>query len=171
MLDTKEIVIVGRIGAVYGLKGWLKINSYTTPKENICNYKQWLIHNNHLDQWEKHEHIDVRPHGKTLIAKLPQCNDCDTARSYTGAQIAIYRHQLPTLDEGDYYWSDLIGLTVYNQDDVCLGTIKQLLETGANDVLVIRGEKEHLIPYIPNTFVLNIDLEKKTMHVNWDPEF
>ena len=105
-----------------------------------------------------------------------QCPDRDSATALVGREIAVTRQQLPALDEGDYYWRDLLGLQVINLDDVTLGTVANLMETGANDVLVVEshsdGERqERLIPYIREQVIRHVDLEQGVIRVDWDPDF
>jgi 16S rRNA processing protein RimM len=111
---------------------------------------------------------DGRLHGKDVIIKLAGINTPEEARLLTGKLIAITRSQLPALDQNEYYWSDLIGLTVVNKDGTVYGKVAYLIETGSNDVLVVKGDKEHAIPYLYGSVVLNVDLEKQQILVDWE---
>ncbi|MEH6446862.1 MAG: ribosome maturation factor RimM [Oceanospirillaceae bacterium] len=172
---TEDLTIVGQITSVYGIKGWLKIYSHTEPMEGILDYKPWLIQRN--GQWVP---IDVevsRKHGKGLVAKLEKVDDRDIARQYCGADIAVERSGLPELEVGEYYWSQLEQLTVYTLSGEELGKVSHLIETGSNDVLVVKGDsnsidlRERMVPYLPDQVVKEINLEEGTMRVDWDPEF
>lgn len=161
-------IIVGRLGVPYGVRGWIKVNSFTKPKDNILNYQPWLI-----DIRGKQQTVtlaDHKPHGKSIVVLIEGCKDRDAAATYTNATITIYREQLPALAENEYYWTDLEGLTVYNHDETVLGTIEYIMSTGSNDVLVVKGDKEYLIPYLPKDVIVNINLAARTMHVKWDEE-
>lgn len=164
MSDT-EFVVVGKIGAPYGIKGWLKITSFTASIPDILDYSPWYLEEN--KSWKVIEVTDGRTHGKGVVVKITGFNTPEQARLLTGKSIAINRSQLPRLKKEEYYWSDLEGLTVINQHNEVLGTISYLMETGSNDVLVIKGTKEIAIPYLPDVIV-SIDLTEKVMHVNWD---
>jgi 16S rRNA processing protein RimM len=168
MTDPKKLV-VGKIGSVYGVRGWLKIFSDTKPKENILNYRPWQI--NIKGQWQICEVAESRLQEPNIIVRFADCVDREQARRYTGAEIAINREQLPHLPVHEYYWADLIGLAVITVDGVSLGHITTLIETGSNDVLVVQGDKQRLIPYLLNDVVVEVDLAQKLMRVRWEPDF
>jgi len=167
-MNNPEKVILGRLGSVHGVQGWLKVISFTDPIDNIFNFKPWQIE--HQAQWQTMTVASHKRLGNSLIVKLHNLDDREIARTYTNDHIAIPASALPTLQEDEHYWSDLIGLEVYTNQQQYLGVIDHLLETGSNDVFVIKGEKEHLIPYTRHV-VQTIDLNKRTMIVDWDPEF
>jgi 16S rRNA processing protein RimM len=172
MQEDKPQVIVGRIGGAHGLRGWLKIMSYTRPKENIFTYSPWLIHVN--DTWREIEIEESQQRGERLLVKIPGIENPEDARVYMDCDIAITREQLPALEEGEYYWHDLIGLEVFNQDEISLGKISKITETGANDVLVISKDSENkkniLIPLVMDVYVKQVDLIAGKMHVEWHIE-
>lgn len=162
-------VVLGRISGVFGVKGWVKIFSYTTPATDILDYSPWLLKvDNH---WQRHAVDEGREHGNGVIARLAACDDRDAARALVGAEIAVDRDQLPELPAGEYYWVDLEGLRVVNRDGVGFGTVDHLLETGANDVMVVQGDRERLIPYVKGDVVLDVDLDRRVITVDWDPEY
>ena len=162
-----EYVVVGKIGSTYGIHGWLKIFSYTEVMTDILDYNPWYLENG--DTWEPIQIKSGREHGKSLVAHLSGYDSPEKARLLTGKKIAIPRSQLPALPANTYYWRDLEGLMVIDQHDKELGEILYLLETGSNDVLVIKYQgKEHAIPYLPGKVVKEIDLVKQTMHIDWD---
>lgn len=167
--ERPERLILGRVTGLYGVRGWVKVYSYTDPRGNILRYNPWQLRLG--GGWRKTEVQGGRLHGKGVIAKLEGCDDRDAAAGLMGAEIAIERTQLEPLEAGEYYWADLIGLTVINEDGLRLGVVDHLFETGANDVLVVRGERERLIPYALGETVTAVDLERGELHVRWDPEF
>ena len=159
-------VIIGQVAGVFGVKGWLKIRSETQPITNILNYSPWFLKKN--DGWQRFDVQAGQKHSKGLIAQLVDCIDRDQAAILVGCDIAIERSQLPEPGEGEYYWSDLIGLSVQNLQNQPLGTIEDMMQTGANDVMVIRQDgKETLIPFVMEHYVTRIDLEQGTMLVDW----
>ncbi|MBE0509636.1 MAG: ribosome maturation factor RimM [Chromatiales bacterium] len=165
-----ELIVLGRITGLYGVRGWVKVFSHTQPRENILGYPLWLIGD--AGQWRSIALEDGRVHGKGVVAKLKGCDDRDAAAALMGQSIAIRREQLPPAPEGEYYWADLLGLAVSNLEGVSLGVVEQLLETGANDVLVVvQDELERLIPFVQGQFVKEIDLANRRLIVDWDPEF
>lgn len=164
--DTTNYVIVGQIGSTYGIRGWLKILSYTELVNNITAFNPWYIDGIH--GWKAIKVEDCKEHGKGVIAKLAGYNNPEEARLLSGKKIAILRSQLPALPRDEYYWSDLKGLTVIDQHGETLGKVIYLMETGSNDVLVVKGTKEHAIPYLPGEVVTSIDLAKGEMIVNWE---
>ena len=178
MPNQSSLVNVGRITAVYGVKGWVKVHSYTDPAENLFEYHPWYLKTKHgVKQIEIDE---ARPHGDAFVAHIVGVDDRDIAAQYTAADIAVEREILPELDDGEYYWSQLEGLIVFSQFGGTrqrLGKVSKLFETGANDVLVVAGDtesidqRERLIPYVPGQFVLAIDLAAGEILVDWDPDF
>lgn len=171
MSEVFKPLIVGKLNGASGIKGWVKVYSYTDPKENILNYSPWYLK---LDgQWQKVSIINGREQGKTVVAQLEGCNDRNTAESYRGVEIAIEESQLPQLEDGEYYWRDLIGLTVINLAGEELGTVKKMMETGANDVLVVKtaSKEELLIPYVPEYSVMKVDLDSKQITVDWELDY
>jgi 16S rRNA processing protein RimM len=183
--QASEKVLLGRITGVYGVKGWVKVFSYTDPMEAIVDYNPWLIRaeNRKNAPWSKVKLKAGKRHAKTVVAKLENCNDRDAAMAYIGTEIAIEKQQLEELtEENEFYWRDLIGLRVINQQDVELGVVKSLMETGANDVLVVVSEIdtedganketiERLIPWTMNNAIIAVDLEHKVIEVDWDPDY
>ncbi|PIE41120.1 MAG: ribosome maturation factor RimM [Gammaproteobacteria bacterium] len=179
MADVKaqpsEWLVLGKLTSAYGIKGWVKVHSYTEPMDNIGTYSPlWVEHNG---QREKIEFEQIKPHGKGLIAKIKGCDTREQTPQYTGAMLVAGKDQLASLESGEYYWSDLIGLTVINEQGENLGKVHHLIETGSNDVLVIRGDissidqKERLVPYLPDQVVLHIDIDAQQMQVDWDSDF
>lgn len=140
--------------------------SYTRPRENIFSYDPWLIKQD--GSWREMTLLDGKVHGKRLIAALEGLANRELARAIVGIDIAINRSQLQEPGPGEYYWHDLLGLQVINQQNITLGTLKKILETGANDVLVVEGEQRHLIPVIWAIYVLKIDPERGIIQVNWE---
>ncbi len=180
--STSEKVILGRITGVYGVKGWLKVFSYTDPKESIVDYSPWYIRpeNRKKSPWTRVKLKAGKRHAKTVVAKLEHCNDRDQAQAYVGSEIAVDLSQLEDLSDSDeFYWHELIGLRVINQQNIELGVVKKIMETGANDVLVVATEgegaeteyKEHLIPWTMHIAIIAVDLEQGIIEVDWDPDF
>lgn len=168
--NREDYIVVGRISGIYGVRGWVKVFSHTQPRENILTYATWYLKKQ--GAWAAGDLETGRVHGKGVVAKLKGCDDRDAAAALMGCDIAIRRDQLPQAAPGEYYWADLEGLRVINLDGVALGVVDHLLETGANDVLVVReGGTERLIPFVQGLFVKSIDLETGEMIVDWDPEF
>jgi len=163
----RKTVTLGHISGVHGVSGWLKIHSQTEPREAIFEYQPWLL-------GERQETVRIKEgkrHGKHLIALLEDASDRDQAESLVNRQIVVFRDQFPDLPETSYYWTDLIGLAVVTQDGTNLGKIRNMLATGANDVMVVLGERERLIPFIQGPYVKRVDLEQGLVVVDWDPDF
>ncbi len=167
-MKNDEYVIVGKIGAPYGVKGWVKIQSFTDPLENILHYQPWYSANKE-NQWQEIATESRQVHGQALMAKFTGINNPEEARLLTGKTIAIPRAQLPILKKDEYYWSDLQGLTVVNKEGKTIGTVTSLIETGSNDVLIVKGDKEFAVPYLPGKSILSVDLEKREIHIDWEP--
>ena len=164
-----ELMLLGRISGIFGVRGWVKVYSYTSPRDNILKYSPWQLHIG--EQSRSMTADDGHLQGKGVVAHLKGCDDREAARALIGAEILIRRTQLPATAEDEFYWSDLEGLKVVTVDGVELGTVDYLHETGANDVLVVKGKQEYLIPYIRDDVVVAIDLVQGIIQVDWDPEF
>jgi 16S rRNA processing protein RimM len=160
-------VVLGRITGPFGVRGWLKIHSFTDPRDAILGYPGWMIGRG--GGWEAVDVVEGRPHGKTLIVRLDGVGDRETAAGYVNAEVAVDRGELPETGEGEYYWADLEGLTVEGLDGRVIGKVAYLLETGANDVLVVRGGgKEVLIPFVKGSVIRNVDLAAGLIRVDWE---
>ena len=161
---------MGRVVAPYGVFGWLKIVPDTEEFDGLLEYKKWWIGKD--NDWRELAVKEAKIHNDVLVVKLQGIDDRDAALACKGKQIAVPRSSLPKLDDEEYYWSDLIGLSVKNQQDVDFGKITDVFATGANDVVVAKSEEgiERLIPYISQV-ILTVDLYAKTMLVDWDADF
>jgi 16S rRNA processing protein RimM len=162
-----EPIVVGRIAAPYGIKGWIRIASFTSPPENLLDYAPWLTRS--ADGWQELNVDQSRAHGRGLVAHVAGCDDRNEAEALAGREIAVPSSVLPATEADEYYWKDLLGLEVVRVEGHRLGPVVRLIETGANDVLVVRGEvREHLIPF-RKEFVVRVVLEKGLIEVDWDP--
>jgi len=164
----ENLVIIGKIISAYGIKGWVKIRPFTETAKSFIQYKKQFLSKNQKD-WNCIQIEKMKVQGQDVVADLGFDNR-DQAIESKGQILAVDRQQLPQLEENEYYWDDLIGLNVYDLQQNDLGKVIELIETGANDVLVVSGEKERLIPYIPQVIV-KIDLTEKRIEVDWDKEF
>lgn len=168
--ESSELVTLGHVSGAHGIKGWIKVHSDTRPRDNIFEYLPWLLGRD--GNWQTWKPRQGKQQGKYLIAQLQGCEDRNQAESLNGMVIAVRRGQLPAVEEdGVFYWADLTGLAVVTVDGIELGVIDHLFETGANDVMVVRGDRERLIPYIWERVVRDVDLEQGRLVVDWDPEF
>ena len=163
---TTEPVVLGRIVGAFGVRGWVKVFSYTEPREAVLQYEGWLLGRN--GNWEAATVAEGQRHGKSVIARLDGVDDRDTAEALRGTEIGVTREQLPAPGEDQFYWSDLEGLKVVHRDGTELGQIDHLLETGANDVMVVKGETERLIPFVLDKVILDVDLAKGEICVDWE---
>ena len=166
-MNSHAIVALGYISAVHGIKGWVKVHSWTRPLDAILEYQPWLLG----EEKKAVKILDGRKQGKGVVACLPGIKDRQQASTLVGQQIFIRRDQLPAAAEDEYYWSDLEGLEVHTTKGELLGKVEKLIETGANDVLVIRGQREHLAPFVQGQYVTRVDLDSGLIEVDWDPEF
>ncbi|MDH5484850.1 MAG: ribosome maturation factor RimM [Gammaproteobacteria bacterium] len=167
--QDNELLELGKISGVFGIKGWVKVHSFTDPREGIVEYSPWQIQQN--GQWREIAVLDGKPQGKTVIARLDGVDDCDQAMLLIGARIAIHPDQLKSLAKDEYYWRDLVGLRVINTEGVYLGTVEQMMETGANDVMLVRSDRQRLIPFTQGHAVVKVDLEAGEITVEWDADF
>ncbi|MCF8006853.1 MAG: ribosome maturation factor RimM [Methylovulum sp.] len=169
MPDTR-LIKIGEITSSFGIKGWLKVFSFTDERERILTFSPWIIKKPHAEP-AKYTLSDGALHGKNVIVKLKEIDTRNQADTFIGSEIFIRQDQLPRPQQGEYYWSDLIGMAVITRLNVPLGRIDSMLETGANDVMIVKGEREHAIPFIHTQVIISIDVSEKQMIVEWDPEF
>ncbi|ADJ28924.1 ribosome maturation factor RimM [Nitrosococcus watsonii] len=167
--DNERYVLVGRISGLYGVQGWLRVYSYTQSRDNILDYEPWYLRQN--GAWQARRLMKGRVQGKGIVVALEGIDERDVAALWVGCEIAVHRNQLPPPEEGEYYWADLIGLQVITVQGEVLGQVDRLLETGANDVLVVRGERERLLPFLMGMIVKQVDLQQGLLTVDWDPDF
>lgn len=169
-MPNSDYLNAGQISGVFGVKGWVKVFSFTQPRENILRYSPWFLRKN--DEINEIKVVGGQLHGNAVVAELTGIVDRDAAVALVGAEILILKQQLPKPKPGEYYWADLVGLEVKTQSGVSLGVVDHLLETGANDVLVVvDGKSERLIPFLQQQTVISIDLDGRLMIVDWDPDF
>ncbi len=159
-------VVLGRIAGVFGVKGWVKVISHTEPREGILKYQNWLLKRG--DGWQAVRPEDGKLHGKSVIAKLPDIEDRDAAAELLDVEIAVPREDLPKTEDGEFYWADLEGLQVMHRDGRSLGKVAYLMATGSNDVLVVDGDGEQLIPFVMGEVILDVDLGKGQISVDWE---
>jgi len=162
-------VVIGRISGLYGVLGWVKLFSYTDPMANLLEFRELQLGSG--EDWRRAVLAESRRHGKTLVGRFDGVTDRDQAAGLVGKEIAVRRDQLPETEADEVYWTDLIGLAVVNIQGEPLGTVDRLLETGANDVLVLRGDRERLVPFVRGAVVKDIDQEAGRITVDWERDF
>ncbi|MBI1422921.1 MAG: ribosome maturation factor RimM [Gammaproteobacteria bacterium] len=168
--NPNHYVVLGQVVGVFGIKGWVKIRSDTDPRDNILEYQPWYLRQG--DAWVSQRVVANQQQSKGLIVQFEGVADRDVAAQLVGCEIAVPREQLPAPSAGEYYWADLIGLRVRNKAGEDLGTVTNLLETGANDVLVVRdGELEHLIPFVTGYYVVKVVPAEGYIEVDWQRDF
>ena len=164
----EKLIVVGRVVGLYGVKGWVKVHSYTEPRRNILSYRPWYLE--HAGKVEQVDPTTGREQGKSLVAQFAGIEDRDEAGKLIGANILVNRETFAQTGSNEYYWSDLTGLQVATIDGVSLGVVHSLLATGANDVLVVEGERRRLIPFVADDVVKRVDLDAAMITVDWDPD-
>lgn len=159
---------MGRVAAPYGIKGWIKIQTFSEAQDALADYPEWQL--GRAGGWRTFRVLAVKIHARTLVAELEGVSDRDAALALKGSEIAVPRAALPPAPEGEYYWSDLIGLDVVNTHGESFGKIESLLESAAHDVLVVRGERERLIPFV-GQIVKTVDLQAGIVQVDWEADY
>ena len=167
-MDDRQ-VLLGRIVGVFGVEGWVKLHSFTEPRENIFRYKPWTLRGPAGEST-----VDTpqgRAQGKGVVARLCGVDDRDAAAALVGTEIWVPREALPRPRKGEYYWADLEGMAVRTVEGVDLGRVSHLFATGANDVMVVQGDRERLIPFVVGLQVVAVDVDARCIEVDWDPAF
>ncbi|MFO0115401.1 MAG: ribosome maturation factor RimM [Betaproteobacteria bacterium] len=173
-LSDADAVVMARVTAPFGIKGWLKLQTFTEYADSLDQFDSWFVSS--ASGWQEVEVEDFAVNVKSVVAKLKGIDDRTAAEKLGQRDIAVPRGWLDQPEKDEYYWIDLIGAKVINEAGETLGTIETLMETGANDVLVVRSEKgagnsagstEILIPFV-STYLANVDREKKVVTVRWE---
>jgi 16S rRNA processing protein RimM len=168
-MSAERRVLLGKVLGALGLRGELKLQSFTRPREALFGYQPWILAQRGVER----QLFGARgeDNGRHLVARFPGIEDRTAAEALRGAEIWILRSQLPPPQPGEYYWVDLEGLRVRNLEGVDFGVVSHLFDTGANEVLVAHGERERLIPFVQPDFVKSVDFEAGCITVDWDPDF
>ena len=162
-------VVVGRFGRPHGIKGFVTVHSFTEPRDNILRYTDW--HAFLSNEWQPVKLLCIEAHNKAVVAQIEGYPDRDMVSRLTNIEIAVQKEQLAALGSGEYYWHQLVGMSVVNQKGESFGKVTEVMPTGANDVLVVQGDKRYLIPYLPGQFVKDIDDNQQVITVDWDMDF
>lgn len=168
MDQRKDDICVGHITGVQGLKGWVRVFSDTSPRENIVEYSPWMLK---LGDGIQTLEVEGRLQGRLVLAKLTGIESREQAAGLIGSKVYIWPEQLPELDQDEYYWSDLIGMQVESLQAESLGQVDDMIETGANDVMVVKGDRDRLIPFVVDDIVQEVDLVKRRIIVDWQADF
>ncbi|WWO96050.1 MAG: ribosome maturation factor RimM [Candidatus Dasytiphilus stammeri] len=172
--NINNLVILGKISSPYGIRGWLKINSYTDKKENIISYQPWMIHLN--NEYHEIKLEDWKTCPSSLIIKIKGYNTVDESRKFINTNIIGDASVFPLLEKGEYYWRELIGCHVITKEGYNVGTVLELFSTGSNDVLVvhsslIKNNKQLLIPFINQEVIKTIDIFSRYIEITWEKKF
>ncbi|MFT5113337.1 MAG: 16S rRNA processing protein RimM [Parasphingorhabdus sp.] len=166
MSDSEQWVELGRINGVFGVKGWVKVFSFTRPRDEILKYNPWYLLQD--GAWVAHKITGGKLQGSNIVIGIDGCDDRDKAKSFQDVAVAVRADQLPKVDQDEFYWRDLVGLEVENTEGESLGKVEDVMETGANDVLIL--SEERLIPFTHEA-VLSVDLQSRKVLVEWDSDF
>jgi 16S rRNA processing protein RimM len=159
------MVVMGRIRAPHGLKGWIKVQPFTQEIEGLLEYPEWWVGRD--GHWQQHRISESAVHGSVVVARLEGFTDRDAAAELRGRDVAVPRAAMPENREGEFYWNDLLGMVVVHRNAAKLGLVQKILETGANTVLVVQGDRELLVPFIEDVIV-DVDLKARKLVVDWE---
>jgi 16S rRNA processing protein RimM len=168
-MDSTRRILIARVAGAFGVRGEVKLQSFTDPDHAALRYQPWRLVHRGVERMV--EGARGRTTNKGVVATLPGIADRDAAEALAGAEVWVDRAQLPPPAPGEYYWVDLEGMTVVNLEGVVLGTVSHLLNTGANDILSVAGERERLVPFIDEDFVKSVDFGQRRITVDWDADF
>ena len=162
------MVVMGRVRAPHGIRGWVKVQPFTQEIEGLLEFARWWVGRD--GQWQPRRVVEAAVHGATVIARLEGCEDRESAAGLKGVEVAVPRSDLPEPEANEYYWDDLIGAEVVNHAGVSLGRVAGLLETGANPVLVLEGDRERLVPFIAEV-IAKVDVPARRVVVDWELDY
>jgi len=166
--NPDRIVVLGHIAGVFGVQGWVKIQSFTDPLDNILEYEVWQLGQRGI--WREVRPAEGRSTNRGVLARFEGCTDRDQAQLLVGSEIGVRRSDMPPPAPGEYYWEDLAGLDAYSPTGAWLGKLDHFRETAVHPLMVIRGEREHLVPLVKQR-LLKVDLDAGRMTVDWDPDW
>ena len=179
-MDAAAVVPVGTVGRAHGVRGWVRVRSDMEPAEELLRHDTWLVER--AGGWQPVSVLSARPQGSSLVAHLEGFEDRDAAADLTGARLGLPRSALPDPDDGQYYWADLIGLEVLDEAGKSLGAVWEMIETGANDVMVIRppgrapapgggrrpaAAEDRIVPFLVGDVIREVDLDAGCIRVSW----
>lgn len=166
----RRMIQVGKVHGAFGVRGEVKLESFTEPRSAIFRYQPWVLRDARGVEREC-EGAKGRETPKGVVATLPGIDDRDAAEAARGLDVFVPREALPPPKPGEYYWVDLEGLRVRNVEGADFGVVSHLFSTGANDVLVAHGDRERMIPFVLPDYIVTIDFDAGLVTVDWDPEF
>lgn len=162
-----SLVVIGRLGAPFGVQGWQHVQSFTEPQDNVLRHE--ILYVQQKDEWVPLRLEEGRRHGQGVVVKLQDVTDCDVAAKFTQSNIAVPRAELPTLPADEFYWTDLENLTVVNTKGETLGQIQYLYDNAGTDVMVLKSHgKEQQIPFLLHDTVLEVSLANRQVIVDWE---
>lgn len=165
--SDSEKIVVARFGRPHGIKGFVSVHSFTMPRDNIIEYAPWFIYLNKA--WKEVKPLQLSFGSRQCLALIEGYETREKAAMLTNRDIAVFRHVLPELPEGEYYWYELVGMQVVNATGSFLGQVDSLLETGGHDVLILEHQgQQRMIPYVPQRIVLQVDKQAGKMIVDWE---
>lgn len=168
-MTSERRILLGRVIGAFGVRGEIKLQSFTDPMGMVLKYQPWQLVHEGVER--EIGAVRGRETAKGMVVTLPGIDDRDAAQALAGAEIWVPRHRLPKTKPGEYYWADLEGLSVVNREGVVLGSVAYLFNTGANDVMAVEGGRERLIPFVPEQFIIDVDIDNKKIIVDWDADF
>ena len=169
MNNQENWIIIARLGRPHGVKGFVTVHSFTEPRDNVLKYANWHAFIN--NKWQPIKLLRAEVQNKSIIVQIEGYPERELVAQLTNIEIAVQQEQLEKLEPGEYYWHQLIGMNVINQQGESFGKVIEIIPTGANDVLVVEGNKRHLIPYLTGKFILDVDSTQQLITVDWDMDF
>jgi 16S rRNA processing protein RimM len=163
-----NLVVMARIAGAFGIKGWVKVQTFTETPDSLLAYPSWWIES--TGGWRECRIEKAEVHSNSVVVKLAGSDDRDAAALFRGKQVAIPRDAFPAAGANEFYWTDLIGLSVVNMQDEDFGKVSEVFETGANDVLVVEGDRERLIPFTEQV-VKQVDIAARVIRVDWGSDY
>ena len=167
--DVTDHIVVGRFGRPHGIRGYITVHAFAEPRDNILSYPQWFTQIGH--QWTPLKLLDTESRLQTVVVLVEGYPTREAVAGLTNLEIAVPAEALPALPKGEYYWRELMGMTVVNVAGEVMGVVTEMMATGAHDILVVTGKKRHLIPYRLGAVVLDVCEAKGQITVDWDDSY
>jgi 16S rRNA processing protein RimM len=168
---SQDNVVVGRLGRSFGVKGWQHLQSFTSPRDNLLSYQPWFLRSHNSDKWQRIEDYEIQNHNDGYLVRLAGVEQRETAQKYSGSLLGTPAEMLGQTADGEFYWHQLIGCDVLNEQGEALGQVIGLLETGAHDVLQIARQGQPLLVPFADPYIIDVNLAERRIMVMWPSEW
>ena len=168
---SQDNVVVGRLGRAFGVKGWQHLQSFTSPSDNLLSYEPWFLRRQNSDRWQHIEDYEIQNHNDGYLVRLAGVDQREAAQQSSGSLLGVPAAILADTTDDEFYWHQLIGCAVVNEQQQHLGQVSGLLETGAHDVLQIAQSGQPLLVPFTDPYIIDVNVSEQRIVVMWPSEW